>query len=391
MGRPKLSKEEIIEQVEKLGLKFIKFKYYDGKDSRFIVQCKYNHEPYETNLNAINKKRKALGCPTCKSLNKSITNINKVSYESIVSECREFGYTVLTDKNEYKGISNPMKFMCENGHIEIIPYKILRKRKIKCSVCYHNELIKRAKIRANQLNYKLIGSEYINGILHLKLICSENHIWTPTYDSFVNKQAKCYYCNIKILANNQKLDWNEVKNRFALYGYQVLSNESDYINNQSKLLLRCTQGHECSISLSNFSRGRRCSICSQSNGEQQISYILNKYNIYYIRQYTFEDCRYKYPLRFDFYLPHINSVIEYDGRQHFESVDIFGGDEEFELTKIRDEIKNDYCKENGISLYRISYLDFNNIENIINGIIYKHCVDNVQRLSKPMLKYNIRK
>ena len=59
--------------------------------------------------------------------------------------------------------------------------------------------------------------------------------------------------------------------------------------------------------------------------------------------------------------------IEYDGKQHYEINTYFGGYESFIDTKIRDTIKNIYCRENNIKLLRITYKDFNNIEKILEN------------------------
>jgi very-short-patch-repair endonuclease len=53
--------------------------------------------------------------------------------------------------------------------------------------------------------------------------------------------------------------------------------------------------------------------------------------------------------------------IELDGKQHFEEIKHFGGKNKFNEQKIRDEIKNIYCKENNIYLLRIKYNE--DIEN----------------------------
>jgi hypothetical protein len=46
-------------------------------------------------------------------------------------------------------------------------------------------------------------------------------------------------------------------------------------------------------------------------------------------------------------------VIEFDGIQHFESTQVFGGDKAFEEGKRRDEIKNQFCVDNNIPLLRL--------------------------------------
>jgi hypothetical protein len=49
------------------------------------------------------------------------------------------------------------------------------------------------------------------------------------------------------------------------------------------------------------------------------------------------------------------SCIEYDGRQHFEPIDFFGGNDGLKYIQINDAIKNKYCEDNGIKLIRIRY------------------------------------
>lgn len=84
-------------------------------------------------------------------------------------------------------------------------------------------------------------------------------------------------------------------------------------------------------------------------------------NIKYKPQKTFDGCKYKYKLSFDFYLIDHNMCIEYDGKQHYE--DIYNCPEEFKKTQLRDKIKNKFCKDNNIKLLRIKYDE--NVEDII--------------------------
>ena len=70
-------------------------------------------------------------------------------------------------------------------------------------------------------------------------------------------------------------------------------------------------------------------------------------------------------LFFDFYLPKFEMVIEFQGEQHYKSVEYFGGDEAFEKRKHYDDLKKEWCKSNGIRLLEISYTDIDNIEEIL--------------------------
>ena len=90
--------------------------------------------------------------------------------------------------------------------------------------------------------------------------------------------------------------------------------------------------------------------------------------IEYEYQKSFADCRDKRSLPFDFYLPEYNVCIEYDGKQHYESIEYFGGEESFAYTQRHDEIKNQYCADNNIKLLRIPY--FANVEEELNKFLF---------------------
>lgn len=51
---------------------------------------------------------------------------------------------------------------------------------------------------------------------------------------------------------------------------------------------------------------------------------------------------------FDIFLPDYNVAIEYQGQQHYEPVDFFGGEESFEKNAERDEKKRRLAEENGV-------------------------------------------
>ena len=74
-------------------------------------------------------------------------------------------------------------------------------------------------------------------------------------------------------------------------------------------------------------------------------------------------------MRFDFGILHndqLLGLIEYDGKQHFEPIDFFGGEDGFRKTQERDKIKNAYCKSHNIPLLRLPYtLSINEIKTKI--------------------------
>lgn len=113
--------------------------------------------------------------------------------------------------------------------------------------------------------------------------------------------------------------------------------------------------------------------CICSIGEETIKKILNENNINYIQEYSFENLRNPKTnklYRFDFAIFKENKLaylIEFDGRQHYSGPES-GWKQSRTLEEIQqvDNIKNQYCIDNGIILKRIPYFQLSqvNLENI---------------------------
>jgi hypothetical protein len=59
--------------------------------------------------------------------------------------------------------------------------------------------------------------------------------------------------------------------------------------------------------------------------------------------------------RFDVWIPSRKIAIEYNGKQHYEPVDFFGGIEGFEKLQELDDRKATLCAENGVRLFIVRY------------------------------------
>jgi len=81
----------------------------------------------------------------------------------------------------------------------------------------------------------------------------------------------------------------------------------------------------------------------------------------------------KYKLPFDFYLTDFNVCIEYDGEMHFKEIERFGGKVKLDYHIKNDNIKNKFCIDNNIRLFRIKYNQNIDIEmtKIINYLWQK--------------------
>lgn len=135
----------------------------------------------------------------------------------------------------------------------------------------------------------------------------------------------------------------------------VLSKEEQ--GHSKKWNCQCDCGNEVIITADALQKGNTmsCGCLKQSQGEFLIEQILKENNIPFEKEKYVFDYETGGKARFDFYVNN-KYAIEFDGEQHYQSNNRWWNTEEFvEKQKIRDQVKNEYCKLNNIPLIRIPY------------------------------------
>lgn len=186
-----------------------------------------------------------------------------------------------------------------------------------------------------------------NKILHRCKI--DGYEWEITPDHIL-RGVGCPLCSGKLRKTHEQY----VKEVFKINpNIEVLE---EYISYKVPILHMCKiDGHQWYACPSNILFGTGCPQCKASHGEREISAWLSDHLINFEPQKTFNGCKNKKLLPFDFYIPEYNLCIEYDGEQHYMPVKHFGGQTRLEKTIYRDKIKTNYCMANNIQLLRIRY------------------------------------
>jgi very-short-patch-repair endonuclease len=140
---------------------------------------------------------------------------------------------------------------------------------------------------------------------------------------------------------------------------------TEYRGRKHKVKIICPTHGVFKQGVSNHLR-HGCPKCSASGGEVRVSDYLKKMDILFESEKRFEKCRDKNPLPFDFYIADCNLLIEYDGRQHFESMEFFGGEKGLKSAQKRDAIKTKFAERHNIRLLRIPYTEYDRIEEILS-------------------------
>ena len=250
-----------------------------------------------------------------------------------------------------------------------------RQKDKRCLKCLNRELhiyeeVKNfIEVECNDwIKLKLIDKEYKQYDKKLNIIDNYGYKYYISLHGLTRNRARDNQIAIVGTYNPYSIDNINNYLKINKSNYKLLS--KTYIDTESKLLWECDKGHIFKKSWANFRQGQRCTICNETLGEKFIrDYFVNN-NINYIYQHKFSNCKYINVLEFDFYLQIYNICFEYQGIQHYEPVDFAGkgekwAKEQFELNKIKDQIKRDYCKNNNIILIEIPYWEYNNIEKIL--------------------------
>ncbi len=206
-------------------------------------------------------------------------------------------------------------------------------------------------------------------------LCEKGHEWKVNVASRNRSSSGCPYCSgfyptkeNNLLVNNPELckEWDYTKNKRKPEEYTPYSGKKVWW-----ICKECNYNWKAEIRSRN--NGRSCPECNESKGEKRIKEYLKYFNIKYIPQYIFNNLLSNLGnlLRFDFGIINKNKIylIEYDGIQHFEWISDWMTKEKFELIKYHDKLKNQYCQQNNISLLRIPYWDFDNIEIILKDYL----------------------
>lgn len=137
-------------------------------------------------------------------------------------------------------------------------------------------------------------------------------------------------------------------------------------NGRYQYLCKCDCGNEITVRASSLTskNTQSCGECTHiSHGEQKIKEMLEAHNILYEYQKQFPTCQYKSGkyAKFDFFVDN-RYIIEFDGKQHFESTSGWNTPEQVAITQQRDRFKEEWCQENNIPLIRIPYTKLNTLD-----------------------------
>lgn len=363
----KISIEEFIERARKAYPEYDYSKTkYNGRHASIQIVCPA-HGSFSTYTDRFFKQ---VPCPGCR---KSIRQ--KASEKEFVEKAKakfpDYDYSLV----KYVNIDTKVRIICpKHGVFMQTPYEHIRG--CGCSRClgYHKTTgeyiseikeIYKGRLDFSEFEYK--GAFAPSYVTCLK--CGWRFQIIPNRLS--SGTGGCPHCrDIKFRQAGRDKRTENAKKKFqkdvaSKYGskYSVIS---DYAGGDGKIAVRCSVcGAVFDRTSRLFLQGYEC-VCQRTYGslpEGRILDFLEGRGITPEREKMFSSLG---RLRYDFYIPSKNLLVEYNGVQHYEYNSFFFNNHHgFLVQKHHDWLKRKYARDHGIRLLTIPYWEFDNIEKIL--------------------------
>jgi Zn finger protein HypA/HybF involved in hydrogenase expression len=280
-------------------------------------------------------------------------------------------------EESYKNYTSKMRIFCsEHGFFEQTPHSHIS-MKAGCPLCgnisasFSNqkgwEIVNDMFISVHGTRYKYDPCSYRDVSHKMRIECSK-HGWfeQKPYQHYAGHG--CSKCGTEENAEKKKITFSDfIAKSLEVHGKKYSYEQTEYIDIFTPIHISCSKHGEFLQTPRNHYRGSGCPKCNSSKGEEKIRNILNELSVEFIEQKTFDELIHKNNLRCDFYLPKYNTVIEFNGIQHYEPISVFGGIIGLKENQKRDMIKYNFLKENKIDLIIVRY----DIEDVKNYMMNK--------------------
>lgn len=328
-----------------------KFDYSKTKYSKTNIKVKIKCKKCKISFDQTPASHlRGVGCANCAGQ----IPITEDTFKIMLSKTHD-GKIILLSK--YYNKSAKVRVQCKCGNVWSNTSNHIIKRKQGCKKCYTlSQTFTNTKFK------KLLKEEHGGSIIPLENYemskksirvrckkCKKEYKSQPR--SLLRHGCKnCAYIN-------QRRSNNEFITLLKKIHFKEIIPLERYVSGRTKIKVKHKCGYTWKVSAGELIRKdpAGCPLCATSWGNKKIYYYLKKKKILFLREKRFSSCKYKIPLPFDFYIPSKKILIEYDGEQHFSSVDIWGGKKGLKERVLKDKIKTNWAKKNNYFLYRIAY------------------------------------
>jgi len=371
-GCPECGKEKFIKPISKWEDVYKKLSKIHGSEYVFFPETYYGvtkpikvkciiHNHFWSPL--VNSLLQGQGCPKCryvKSGEKLVLKVQEFIKRSRETHGDKYDYSKVHQFKRQK--TESVVIICPNhGEFKQKPYDHFSGS--GCPKCWEEirsevltipwEEILKSFRETHGEQYEYNSDDYENSSSKFRINCPKHGEFVKDVTSHKHGQG-CPKCGRERISEFLTTPWEEVLKSFR----ETHKDEYEYTPETYTLLetpmeMFCKKHGRFEQTPKIHRNGSGCPICNSSRGEKQIEFLLRELEIEYEHQKKFPELSMYY--RYDFFIPSINTIIEYNGIQHYEPIEHFGGIKSLKKTQKRDKIKKQYCLDNGINYEIIRY------------------------------------
>lgn len=352
---------------------YSKVNYKTCKD-RVIIICPKHGEFEQTPDSHTNGKS---GCTKC--VNERTGERCRYTKEDFIRmSIEKYGNRYDYSKVDYVDYYTPVIIICPvHGEVEVSPLNHLYKSKYGCPKCRYvesglkqrsttEEFIEKArKVHGDKYSYDKVN--YIKSDEKVIITCPIHGDFEQTPGNHLTGY-ECDKCgNDKISEHSRKTTEQFIKEAREIHGDKYNYDKVNYIDINTKVIITCPKHGDFEQTPHDHLRGSGCSDCKTSFGELSTKLFLESSDILFEQHKYIQLDITIYP---DFVLTDSRVWIEYNGKQHYEYVDIFHKFNNSRSRSFISQLKRDaeerkYCRENNITLIEIPYI-FNTREKVFD-------------------------
>jgi len=321
------------------------------------------------------KQKNQQTCSNCSSYRHSRT------FEEIEQDLKNHGSSVIKFPNNGKikkaKAEHIFSIKCPKGHISdnnihnIYTNGIVRHGRPPCLECSREqqsekqsmtleEFLSRAKEKhGDRYDYSRINKDnWKNSRVKVPVICKKHGEWQCFPSTHILRSSGCSKCGYEETAKKQSRTHEEYVVLLKQKNPKVECLEQ-YVKSQHKILHKCLIcDHMWKVVPNSLViAGRGCPECGKKyyreNWAREVLEEMFGKKFPSVRPDWLKNPKTNRPLELDCYNKELNLALEFQGIQHYQPVEVWGGQEAYDKNIYKDKIKNNICNEKGIILWKI--------------------------------------
>jgi len=374
-----------LKEIHGTSLRLVEGEVYKSRKIKHRFKCDIEDHPVFMSApsNVIFQKS---GCPECKKI--KLRAAFSFSTDEVYAKIKQkHGSNIIPLPNQvYENQLTRWEFTCgDSSHknwTTNIGTVLNSEYKYGCRECFGETTVISVQEIQDELQKKfgdkisfvsIKNEKQISKQTRVKVLCNKHNVEYSEKLINILKSKGCEECSLEERSAKRRTGTKTlIKQIFEVHREFIkVVNPEDYVNTDTKLEFNCHKEKHGVFSSTSHSiiSGQGCPICKMSKGERKILFWLRDNKVVLNSQHRVKKHKGKGHFIFDFYLPELDIVIEYDGRQHSMPVEVWGGEKALKEIKKIDSLKDEYAKLKGWRMIRIPYTDFDNLEGLLSSIL----------------------